>query len=449
MDNNIEQIPDSLWEPLELGEKNSEKIEKPSLTFLQDGWRRLKQNKTAMISMVVIIILVLCAVFIPFFWKYSYEEQNLTLSNIPPVLKVYPLSDEANERNIYITQNYDVVEVAADGTLIELLQPTYKDTIARKSTFDLNGKILSIDYSMYTQALKEYRKLEKKYSAAEGDCVPTSAASYLAGYFDGGEETSLISLAEAKRILEEEIEKCSITYDGHAMTETRTVRNKTYLLGSDSLGRDLFIRVIYGARMSLTVGVFAALVNFVIGVFYGCFAGYKGGTIDNVMMRIVDVVDSVPMMLYVILIMVVIGPGMKSIIIALGLTYWVRMARIVRGQVLSLKNNEFVLAAKILGASTRRIFVKHLIPNMMGAIMVAIAMQIPNAIFTEAFLSFVGLGVSAPMASWGTLCNDALPGIYVYPYQMLTPAIAISVTILAFNLFSDGLRDAFDPKQRK
>lgn len=167
------------------------------------------------------------------------------------------------------------------------------------------------------------------------------------------------------------------------------------------------------------------------------------------MMRIVDVVDSVPMMLYVILIMVVIGPGMKSIIIALGLTYWVRMARIVRGQVLSLKNNEFVLAAKILGASTQRIFIKHLIPNMMGAIMVAIAMQIPNAIFTEAFLSFVGLGVSAPMASWGTLCNDALPGIYVYPYQMLTPAIAISVTILAFNLFSDGLRDAFDPKQRK
>ena len=201
--------------------------------------------------------------------------------------------------------------------------------------------------------------------------------------------------------------------------------------------------------MSLTVGFVAALVNFLIGVFYGCFAGYKGGVVDNVMMRIVDVVDSVPMMLYVILIMVVIGPGMKSIIIALGLTYWVRMARIVRGQVLSLKNNEFVLAAKILGASTQRIFIKHLIPNMMGAIMVAIAMQIPNAIFTEAFLSFVGLGVSAPMASWGTLCNDALPGIYVYPYQMLTPAIAISVTILAFNLFSDGLRDAFDPKQRK
>ncbi len=170
---------------------------------------------------------------------------------------------------------------------------------------------------------------------------------------------------------------------------------------------------------------------------------------DTVMMRIVDVIDSVPMTLYVILIMVIIGSGMASIILALGLTYWVRMARIVRGQVLSLKNSEFVLAARTLGASTGRIFVKHLIPNMMGTIMVAIAMQIPNAIFTEAFLSFIGLGVSAPMASWGTLCNDALAGIYVYPYQMLIPAIAISVTILALNLFSDGLRDAFDPKQRK
>lgn len=259
----------------------------------------------------------------------------------------------------------------------------------------------------------------------------------------------MVSLAEAKKILEEKIDKCTITYDGVKLTQPKSVHNKTFVLGSDSLGRDLFIRVVYGARVSLTVGIFAALVNFIIGVFYGCFAGYKGGNVDTVMMRIVDVIDSVPMTLYVILIMVLIGSGMKSIIIALGLTYWVRMARIVRGQVLSLKNSEFVLAARTLGASTGRIFVKHLIPNMMGTIMVAIAMQIPNAIFTEAFLSFIGLGVSAPMASWGTLCNDALASIYVYPYQLLIPAAAISITILALNLFSDGLRDAFDPKQRK
>ena len=271
----------------------------------------------------------------------------------------------------------------------------------------------------------------------------------IAQYFGDDAKNTTISLVEAKNILDEKIDKCSVTYAGKILTESKSVWNKTFLLGSDALGRDLFIRVVYGARMSLTVGIFAALVNFIIGVFYGCFAGYKGGNVDTIMMRIVDVIDSVPVTLYVILIMVVIGSGMQSIILALGLTYWVRMARIVRGQVLSLKNSEFVLAAKTLGASTGRIFVKHLIPNMMGTIMVAIAMQIPNAIFTEAFLSFIGLGIPAPKASWGTLCNDALSSIYVYPYQLLIPAIAISVTILAFNLFSDGLRDAFDPKQRK
>lgn len=447
MEQNIPQISPELWKPLEAGEKDSEKIEKPSLTFLQDGWRRLKKNKTAMVSMVLILLLILGAILIPYFWPYSYEEQTLTLSNTPPFLDIYPLDDDANNICIFITQSYDVIEVTPDGELLQLLQPDYKDVIGRKSTYDLNGKQLVIDYSLYTQALKEYNALEKKYG--EDGSVSVSEADYLTSYFDEDAADTTVSVLEAKNILEEKIDKCSITYDGNKLTESKSVHNKTFVLGSDSLGRDLFIRVVYGARVSLTVGVVAALVNFLIGVFYGCFSGYKGGNVDTVMMRIVDVIDSVPMTLYVILIMVIIGSGMASIILALGLTYWVRMARIVRGQVLSLKNSEFVLAARTLGASTSRIFVKHLIPNMMGTIMVAIAMQIPNAIFTEAFLSFIGLGVSAPMASWGTLCNDALASIYVYPYQLLIPAVAISVTILALNLFSDGLRDAFDPKQRK
>lgn len=447
MEQNMPQISSELWEPLEAGEKDSEKIEKPSLTFLQDGWRRLKQNKTAMVSMVLILLLILGAILIPYFWPYSYEEQTLTLSNTPPFLDIYPLNDEANNICVYITQSYDVIEVTPDGELLQLVQPDYKDVIGRKSTYDLNGKQLVIDYSLYTQALKEYNSLEKKYG--EDGSVSVSEADYLMTYFGEDAADTTVSVLEAKNILDEKIDKCSITYDGNKLTESKSVHNKTFVLGSDSLGRDLFIRVVYGARVSLTVGVVAALVNFLIGVFYGCFSGYKGGNVDTVMMRIVDVIDSVPMTLYVILIMVIIGSGMASIILALGLTYWVRMARIVRGQVLSLKNSEFVLAARTLGASTGRIFVKHLIPNMMGTIMVAIAMQIPNAIFTEAFLSFIGLGVSAPMASWGTLCNDALASIYVYPYQLLIPSVAISVTILALNLFSDGLRDAFDPKQRK
>lgn len=258
-----------------------------------------------------------------------------------------------------------------------------------------------------------------------------------------------VSVEEAKGILENKIQRTQVSCDGNPLKDQTKLRNRTYLLGTDGLGRDLFIRIVYGARISLLVGIFAAFINFVVGVFYGAIAGYCGGMVDNIMMRIIDVLDSIPMTLYVILIMVVVGPGITSIILALGLTFWVKMARIVRGQVLTLKQQEFVKAAIVTGADTKRIIMKHLIPNMMGPIMVNIAMQIPSAIFNEAFLSFVGLGISAPMASWGTLCNDALAGIYVYPYQMVFPAIAISVTILTFNLFSDGLRDAFDPKQRK
>lgn len=441
-----EDISDDLWELLDSNDKDIEKLERKSLTFLQDGWERLKKNKTAMLSMLIIIILIIGAIFTPFYWKYTYSEQNLTMSNIPPILKIYNLE---GEQYIYITQDYCAVNVSSDGKLINLFDPVRKDPISRKNIYEINGKTLLIDYNLYNKALIEYKKLEKKARQEQIDYINVEEVEYLKNYYIKHPETKKVSLIEAKNILDSEVDRFTITFDNKIINESKKVRNKNYILGTDALGRDLFIRIIYGARMSLTVGVFAAFVNFAIGVFYGCTAGYKGGKTDNIMMRIVDVIDSIPMMLYVILIMVLLGSGLKSIIIALGATYWVRMARIVRGQVLSLKNSEFVLAAKTIGASTFRIFLKHLIPNMMGPIMVAIAMQIPNAIFTEAFLSFVGLGISAPQASWGTLCNDALPGIYVYPYQMMFPSIAISITILAFNLFSDGLRDAFDPKQRK
>jgi oligopeptide transport system permease protein len=215
------------------------------------------------------------------------------------------------------------------------------------------------------------------------------------------------------------------------------------------MGRDVLARVMYGARISLSIALIATLVNFFIGVLYGGISGYIGGRIGNTMMRIVDIITAIPLMLYVILLTVIIGTGFKSIVIALGSVYWVNMARIVRGQVLSLKEQEFVLAAKTLGAKTSRIMLRHLIPNVMGPIIVSMTMMIPSAIFTEAFLSFIGLGVNPPMASWGTLANDALSGIRTYPYQLFFPSLAISLTMLAFNFFSDGLQNALDPKMRK
>lgn len=219
--------------------------------------------------------------------------------------------------------------------------------------------------------------------------------------------------------------------------------------GTDMYGRDIFVRILYGARISLTVGYVASILNLFIGVIYGSISAYYGGAVDNIMMRIVDFIYSIPMMIYVILFMVILGPGLKSIILALAISYWIDMARIVRGEILQLKQQEFVLAAKTLGASDRRILFRHLIPNSLGSIIVTLTLSVPSAIFTESFLSFIGLGVSAPMASWGSLCSEALQGYLIYPYQLFFPAATICLTILAFNFLGDGLRDALDPKMRK
>lgn len=219
--------------------------------------------------------------------------------------------------------------------------------------------------------------------------------------------------------------------------------------GTDNLGRDLLTRLLYGARISLSIGLVASLFNLLIGVVYGGIAGYSGNWIDSVLMRIIDILYGIPLLLYVILLMVVLGPGLKSIFIALGLVYWLQMARIVRGQVLALKNLEYVLAAKVTGATSRRIILRHLIPNIMGPIIVTMTLAIPEAIFTEAFLSFIGLGVAAPMASWGVMASEGVTSLRSYPFQLFFPGLAICLTILSFNFLGDGLRDALDPRMRK
>ena len=241
-----------------------------------------------------------------------------------------------------------------------------------------------------------------------------------------------------------------------------------HFLGTDQNGRDYTIRVLVGARVSMTVGIIASLLILLIGSVYGAVAGYFGGKVDMVMMRIVDVLYTIPDVLIIILLAQVLkfplqtladvpgfgwittlGPNMVSMFLVFALLYWVGMARIVRGQIMVLKQNEYVTAAKALGASNGRIIKKHLITNCIGTLIVTTTLQIPSSIFTESFLSFLGLGVQAPMPSLGSLASNALNGLQTYPEKLFAPAFMIFIIILSFNLLGDGLRDAFDPKMKK
>lgn len=321
-----------------------------STTFFKDGMRRLSKNKIAMISLAVITLIVLIAIFVPMFYPYDYGQQL----------------------GIVAGQDSD----------------------------------------------SSYNNLRP---------------------FEYG-ETELKRIEAGEKIF-------------------------PHIFGTDAHGRDYAIRVIYGTRISLVVGFFASIIVLIIGVIYGSISGYYGGKVDLIMMRIVDIIYSLPDLLMIILLSVVLkqtltpviegtplgklGTGMISIFIVFALLYWVSMARLIRGQILSIKQQDYVLNARSIGAKSGHIIRRHMLPNCISVIIISTALQIPSAIFTESFLSFLGLGVAMPMPSLGSLASDALSGIYSYAYRLIIPAITICLIVLSLNLLGDGLRDAFDPKLKK
>ena len=230
---------------------------------------------------------------------------------------------------------------------------------------------------------------------------------------------------------------------------TNEAPSLTHWFGTDDLGRDMFVRTWYGARISLIVGLIAAVIDLFIGVIYGGIMGFFGGRIDSIMNKFSEILYSIPYLLVTILLLVVMEPSLPTIIIALTITGWINMSWIVRGEIMQLKSREFILASRSMGADWRRLLFRHLLPNAIGPIIVTVTLSVPNAIFAEAFLSFLGLGVQAPVASLGSMINDALTAWLVYPWRLLFPAGLISLIMLSFNIFGDGLRDALDPKLKK
>ena len=377
------------WTPLAMEEKEAETAGGVTLTYWQDVSRRLWQNKLAIVSIFVILFILLASVFGPLLTGNIYDAQQLSLRNMPPRIEIHTAEDGTH---FYVHQDLKVFLADSSGFVGEELTPV---------SAQLKDKVF---------------------------------------VFEHNDKTYYLSFSDGVKFEDE---------NHQPLPYKKTVWNQNYLLGTDSIGRDMLTRLLYGGRISLLVAFVVTLCTLLIGVIYGGAAGYYGRNTDIVMMRVVEILMSIPATIYIILLMVYFGQGISNILIAMALTCWLGMAQLVRGQVLSLKEQEFVLAARTAGVSPFKIILSHLLPNSIGPIIVLATLSIPFAIATEAFMSFIGLGVKPPMPSWGILSNEGIGAIRSSPYQILLPSIAISLTMFAFNFLGDGLRDALDPRLRE
>ncbi len=386
-----------------------------------DAWKRLRKNRMALVSLYIVLGYILIALSAPFLTKmgviHNYKEQILSNATLPPSFK--PAGQ--------------LVIKKLEGRIIDL-EETIKSHQATQAETSYD---LSTGFN-FGPAAEEV--------PAEGEVDPNMNFSLNFG----GSGTDVSSSSDP---LQRELDyQKEALVKAKAEEETNPDYKKVYILGTDNLGRDMFSRIIYGGRISLAIGIVGTLTAALVGIIFGAVSGYIGGWLDNLMMRFVDIMYGLPYMLMVIIIMAMIGEKARGsfiiLFVAIALVSWLTIARVVRGQIISLKNSEFVEAARSMGASVPRIIFRHLLPNTLGVIVVFSTLLMPSFIMNESFLSFLGLGVSAPDASWGTLVSEGVKAMEYSTWQLLGPAIAMTIFLFSMNFLGDGLRDALDPQSK-
>ena len=420
-------LPSDAFEAASASEKENFIQDRKSVSYWADAWRRLRRNKVAMVAMVIVILLALFAFIGPMIVPYSYDQQIRGANNLHPWHYTW---EDKQRISAYMEEHNGMANMTPD----EAVEQARAEAAAE-------GRELT--------PIEEAKIRANVRAGAQGGTVT--------------EEDAVKALGIKTRLF------------GYSDDELQRKANGEnvfpHVFGTDTHGRDILARTMMGARVSMIVGICCALIVLVIGALYGSISGYCGGKVDAVMQRIVEIIYSIPEVLIILLLgtvlrpvlsnfqnsgdgplqslVTILGPNLISIFIAFGMLYWITMSRIIRGQILQLKQQEYVTAARALGAKGGRIIKRHLLPNCIGQIVATTCLQIPSAIFTESFMSFLGVGVLAPMTSLGSMCSDALGGLTTYPYRLVIPAIIISIMILSFNLFGDGLRDALDPRLKK
>jgi oligopeptide transport system permease protein len=445
------------FEPVTV-ERQTHGISRPSLSYRQDAWRRLKQNQRALVSLYIIIALLLFTVIGPLVWRVDPASQDVDQISQSPWA-----SRSATLVAPYRPWDGDLVQGAPDAAL-QLAEPatTQFVRLAWSAAADASG------YRIYRNIfppdagralglpLGEVYGAGRTHFEDRLDLEPQRYYYAVVPFGSNGEEFQDYAALEvnvARVITAEQARDRGLLDRDATAAPGDSIRLAVHPLGTDYLGRDLLARLMYGARVSLFIGIVAPFFYVLLGILYGSTAGFLGGRVDQLLMRVADFVIALPFLLFMILFKIAfgIGPGESGILpmlVALVILSWPGTARLVRGQILQIREEAYISASRLLGAKTRYLILRHMIPNTLGVILVTLTFAVPGAIFTEAFLSFIGMGVAPPTPSWGSMCNDGLKTMLTHPHELIFPALFISVTVLAFNLLGDGLRDALDARMR-